>query len=587
MTADQEQRAEQFLKSINDAATAVGTRFVRLATVGAYVAVTVASTTHEMLLRGTNQVPLPFLNVPVPITGAFGFYTVAPWLIVLLHSDLLLQLSMLTAELARFDQEAKRLPREDRGWLRQRIKNVYYMLYLSGEAPSRFLYALSAFVTWVTAVAIPLALLLSIQIRFLPSHNTTATWLHRAALITDVVMVASIFLPHLWRRLGSSSGGGWPATILRRVISVPGFAVVACAVTLVVSLAVATLPDEQRGGTPWLAQGLDLSELVFTANQLGAAQINGLRDYGPSPQLRELLFQVAPSTALQGRDLRYARLYNAILPKVDLRAVRGESSTAPPPADCAARRGCQDPPECEMPGLQRAQLAGANLQWAAMQLAMLNEAILEDADLAWARLQWGSLFAARMNRANLVHARLQGVQLDSAKLCGANLNEAELHDATFRYAHLQGATLRGAQLSGAKLEGADLRGADLSGADLTNAVLRGAQLQGAVFGEAPRITGTVFAEANLDLTDLPSSVPARSEVDTYLAALACADPSVAHGLSMQALNSPARDREGLARILLDAQTRPECHGMASLPQAVTDDLAKAARVNGKQSPSNQ
>src|SRR5436190_13089342 len=105
MSDSRDQLAEKLLGSVNDAAAAVSSRFVTFVSVGAYVAVTVASTSHEMLLRATNLVTLPLLNAQIPIIGAFGFYTIAPWLIVLLHSDLLLQLSILSTELERFESE--------------------------------------------------------------------------------------------------------------------------------------------------------------------------------------------------------------------------------------------------------------------------------------------------------------------------------------------------------------------------------------------------------------------------------------------------------------------------------------------------
>ena len=93
MSDPREQHAEKLLAAVNEAAGSVSTRFVTFLTVSVYVAVTIASTTDEMLVRA-HLVTLPLLNTQIPISGPFGFYTVAPWLIVLLHADFLLQLSM-------------------------------------------------------------------------------------------------------------------------------------------------------------------------------------------------------------------------------------------------------------------------------------------------------------------------------------------------------------------------------------------------------------------------------------------------------------------------------------------------------------
>ena len=577
MAEGREQIAEKLLGAVNDAANAVSTRFVTFVSVGAYVAVTVASTTHEMLLRASNLVTLPLLNAQIPIIGPFGFYTIAPWLIVLLHSDLLLQLSILGNELARFDQEVNRVPEPQRTLLRQRVANFYYVLYLTGGAPSRILHFLSAFITWMTAVMIPLGLLLFIQIRFLPFHSPFDTWLHRAAVAADTGLILFILLPRLWPRLRAiAKESGWQA-LFRQAVSVPIFIVLACAATLFTSLFVATIP-QGPGGTSLFAQNMELRERVLTANVLSPEDINALRDASDPEQLREVLAKVMPFQALQGRDFRYADLYNAVLPRLDLRAVRSNDGQAgePLPADCDARRGCEDPPDCEERGLQRTQLIGANFAWASMQGAMFDEAILDDANFAWAKLQDGSLNRARLNRTILTSARLQNARLESAKLCGADLSEAEMNGASVARAYLQGASLRGARLASANLAGADLRGADLSEADLSDANLSGARLQGAVLRGA-KTRGAKFDGANVELADMSAlggaqPAPARAAVNAYLVELACADPSVAHGISGQALHSPARDGQALARGLLAARARPECSGLASLSQPLSKEL---------------
>jgi hypothetical protein len=99
-------------------------------------------------------------------------------------------------------------------------------------------------------------------------------------------------------------------------------------------------------------------------------------------------------------------------------------------------------------------------------------------------------------------------------------------------------------------------------------VLRGAKTPGARFDGA-----------NVELADLSapgSARPPRSEVDAYLVALACADPSVAHGLARQALHSPARDGQGLAAALLAARARPDCPAVAKLTETTRKDLARLA-----------
>lgn len=582
MAEGRDEIAEKYLASVNEAASAVSTRFVTFISVSAYVAVTVASTTHEMLLRANNMVTLPLLNAQIPIIGAFGFYTVAPWLIVLLHSDLLLQLSILANELDRFEQAAVECAAEKRTLLRQRLANFYYVLYLTDQAPSRFLHLLSAFITWVTTVAIPLGLLLWVQIRFLPFHSETDTWLHRGAVAADALLVVFVLLPRFSPRFRKAPGDpGWRMA-LRRVFSGPALVMVGCVAVVAFSVLVVTIPSAPGESTSWFKKNMDLRERVLVGNALTPEDVNALRDSTQPEQLRGVLAKVTPLYALQGRDFRFANLNNAVLPGLDLRALRPEDPAPPaePRPQCNNLRACEDPPECEDSQLRRTQLNGVDLGWASMQKAMFDEAVLEGANLSWARIQYGSFAGARMNTANLMSAKLTEARFPAARMCGTDLREADLQQAVLSDANLQGAILRKAKLKKANLERADLRGADLSEADLTDAVLRDAQLQGAVLRGA-LTQGAVFDGANVEMTDLSAAASARpaaspAGVTEYLAGLACTSPAVAVGLSRQALSSPSRDGRALARALLQARSRENCAGVAALADATVAQLEGVA-----------
>jgi len=569
---------------VNEAAAAVSTRFVTFISVSAYVAVTVASTTHEMLLRATNMVTLPLLNAQIPIIGAFGFYTIAPWLIVLLHSDLLLQLSILANELDRFEQSASQCSPDKRTLLRQRLANFYYVLYLTDQAPSRFLHLLSALITWVTTVAIPLGLLLWIQIRFLPFHSETDTWLHRGAVAADAMLIVFVLLPRFSPRFRKAPGDpGWRMA-LRRVFSGPSLVMLGCLSVVAFSLFVVTIPQEPGKGTALFARNMDLRERVLVGSALTPEDVNALRDSTEPEQLREVLAKVTPLYALQGRDFRFANLNNAVLPGLDLRALRSQDDGTPPPQagpQCEALQMCEDPPECENPQVRRTQLNGVDLSWASMQKAMFDEAVLEGANLSWARIQYGSFAAALMNTANLTAAKMREASFVRARMCGTDLREAELQLANLTGATLQGATLRKAKLKKANFEHADLRGADLSETDLTDANLRGAQLQGAMLRGATT-QGAVFDGANVEMTDLSAANAAKpgagpAGINEYLSELACASPAAAYGLSHQALTSPYRDGRGLALALLEARSRQDCAGVVALARQTIAQLERAAK----------
>jgi len=158
-----------------------------------------------------------------------------------------------------------------------------------------------------------------------------------------------------------------------------------------------------------------------------------------------------------------------------------------------------------------AYLRGANLSGANMQRAYLNLARLENANLSGADLTDAIIFQAIFDKtnfagANLTNARVIGtlgavdmtgvnakngrfgldmgnqpmgqMKFDSVggKFAKANFENADLNIAAFTFGDLTGANLKNANLHRADLVQADLTGADLTGADLT-----GADVNGAVF----------------------------------------------------------------------------------------------------------
>jgi uncharacterized protein YjbI with pentapeptide repeats len=559
MADEREQYAEKLLGAVNAAADSVSTRFVTFLTVAAYVAVTIASTTDEMLVRAS-PVTLPLLSANIPISGPFGFYTIAPWLIVLLHTDFLLQLSALGDKLSRFQRRIEDLPEAQRTLLHDRITNFYYVSYLTNRAPTRFAQAVSGLVIWLTAVVLPLMLLLWTQVRFLPFHSVSATWVHRIAVVIDALLIFTLW-PQLspGRRPFQEEPSGW-RRLLSRALSVRNLVGLFCGLSVLLCLFVATIPGD-RPGDDWFARkNLDLQEKVLT-NPLPAEVINALRD-GSIEQREKELDKVSPLNFLQGRDLRYANFFNAVLPKLDLRSRREED------------------------GVIVTELSGADLRWAQMQGVLLDQATLRGANLQGAQLQRSSLWAANLDGANLSSARLQDAKLGGSSLVsvrgagaqfqGADLSSANLEGADLSGAQLQGGNLRNARLAKANLRGAGLQGADLSDANLTGADLEGAQLQGTLL-RGTVVDRAALQKANLEHADVAATDEARRDsagTTTYLVTLACGDAHAARGLGLQALDSPHRDRPALAAALLEAGARPDCPGVKLLPGFLQEGLLR-------------
>jgi uncharacterized protein YjbI with pentapeptide repeats len=517
--------AEKLLSAVNGAAGAAGRRHLTFITLCVYVGLIIASTTDVMLLK-ISPVKLPLLDVGIPIKG---FYAVAPWLMALLHFDLLLQFQVLAWKLQPFNAEVNRLPESHRSQLHKRITSFFYTHLMGGGEHGTVLRWLYEAILWVTLMFLPLGLLLWAQTRFLCYHDTDITLSQKWAVTADILLLwgfwwllmedeakhPAVHPPHRWKPL---------QTLGAMTLRWRSWIFFAC---LLFTWQVAKIPGDVRFSeeTPWsylpkvwlesskkkssdkvepeknhlrrrlewwfVFRNLDLQEKVLTDNALSPKTINALRT-GDAKEREEALKEVV-GLDLRGRDLRHANLSGAALPKADMRSLEGQ------------------PTQLQGADLQVARLQGALLNKARMIGARLDRAQLQGAELYEAELQGVIMQGVQLQGARLSGAQLQGAFLDYAQLQGAYLGATRLQGAHLDKARMQGADLRGAQLqatdlqmvwmTGADLEGAQLQGANMEMARLQGASLERAQLQGANL-EWASIGGADLKNANLDLAAL-------------------------------------------------------------------------------------
>lgn len=582
MADETTQRAEDLLPVVNEAAASVSKRLFTFLTVAVYVAITVAATTDEMLLRGT-QVKLPLLDTEIPISGLFGFYTVAPWLLVLLHCDLLMQVNVLATKLFRFQERAAQLTALEQGRLSDRLASFHYVQFFLRAGSTRLVRAVPGLVLVATVVALPLLLLCWTQLRFSVLHDPVVTWSQRLALATDLGAILLVLWPALARRdgIGAPDDRERPRSAVPNLISVRMAVATTCVLIAALSIA-GSIPTKRPGAGFWSGlRRLNLREAVLTPDKLSAEAINALLE-GPVAKRESQLAQVSRRSVLQGRNLSDANLYAAVLPRADLRAMRiGDDSW-------------------------ETRLTNADMRWAQMQQVLLDDADLHHASLDGAHLQGASLVRANLRRATLIGAELQDAKLNDAslrraalqraQLQGADLSRADLRAADLSGADLTGAILRGAQLEGAILDGTVLDGAELSEARLDDANLRHAQLRATAFDGAT-LDGVRLEHATLCLTPVrevrdQTNSPARwqpaaasaadapgpsGDGDTaeYLRKLACEDEYVARGIVAQALSSKDSSRQALAAALVSPPPA-SCAGLLALPGHIRDALQKRA-----------
>lgn len=129
-----------------------------------------------------------------------------------------------------------------------------------------------------------------------------------------------------------------------------------------------------------------------------------------------------------------------------------------------------------LPRLQKANLAGADL---------------EGVNLSGANLQRANLTKAKLAGANLEKANLTLAQLSEVNLDGASLTEAVLTEAILTNASLKGAQMNKVSAMKVNASGSNLDDTTLTYGDFREALLDGASLKGA------RITGCVFSGVQL------------------------------------------------------------------------------------------
>lgn len=481
-------------------------------TFGLYLAVTVGATTHEQLLR-ESPVGLPILNVEIPL---FGFYWIAPALFVLLHFNLMLQFHLLSQKLRRLQAAIRELPLSQRKLQLTGLDSFAFSHMLIGEHHSWLFRTLFRFIIWITVIILPIALLLGVQVRFLPYHDADTTTAHRFLILLDLLLLVVI-----WPQVVLGAGGQadqrtlWRAAGTLRDVAVSLVAILVGLASLFVFTfpaahgqrmaddgicappeligdpmeAVLLDPDcglaptflaswwsespmprvedcgvgfqEERpepvifGPTLWLLQ-----ELPFVTRNLEVTETNLVSAWPSDEQLAKFgegkaWQNFGQPIALRGRDLRYGRFRASTMVHADLRGA-----------------------DLQGTDLLVADLQGAALHAANFQGANLGDANLQGAVLHKAELQGACLTSVNLQGAGLVGANLQDANLHVANLQGALLPTADLRGANLRAANLQGADLR-ANLQDADLGNADLQGADLEGANLEGTVLLGANLQGA------------------------------------------------------------------------------------------------------------
>ncbi|HWM94766.1 MAG TPA: pentapeptide repeat-containing protein [Thermoanaerobaculia bacterium] len=467
---------ERIVKPIEDAGALYTRLSITFIIACLYFGITVASTTHRLLLLG-GSLQLPLLGVSISLRG---FYFVAPALILGLHVHLLVQYYILVRRL--IEPRTDALGDDRDFFLYPALPVLRHVLSPRTEEPwVSFLIRLGLY--GIHAV-LPLSILLLAHYFFLPYHSFWITLWHQLLITIDLGVLWCLFglLPmhrdRVMREGKKGKDSWWPldARAAKGLAIVGGLLYYTFFVAIVPGTWIELAWNEEQVCKPGLlTRNLELADEY-------------LLDEPVTPELRAIIMgddsgelvypRHAMGARLKGRNLRCAnlegaKLFNADLCGADLRDAR----------------------------LVGADLRGANLNPLVVKVNMVQVRIphqqprcLNSDEIAQTaeRLQRTSLDRARLRLVKLEKARLHRASFEGADLQGVDLRNLELSSANFRLASMQGADLAGADLSRASLARADLSGARLEGATLNHAYLGGARLHRADASLAS------FVQANLE-----------------------------------------------------------------------------------------
>ena len=223
------------LDALNTAAARTNAVWLLFLGLLAYVALAVGALTHRDLLLDAG-IALPLLQTRIDLGR---FFVGAPAVLALAHLALIAQFTLLARKAVEFNGAVRLLESTDLRShpLRLELDSFFFAQAIAGPERSRVVGAILYGLGWLTLLLLPLALLVYLQIAFLPFHNATVSAMQRGIVLADiaVVLLAGVFLlraeTSFFRaalRLGISN----PGSVAFGLATLAGAAFVAVAATV-------------------------------------------------------------------------------------------------------------------------------------------------------------------------------------------------------------------------------------------------------------------------------------------------------------------------------------------------------------------
>lgn len=517
--ADKAYSLDALRTAVDDAAKASGRLWVSYVLALFYFLIAAGGVTHkDMFLE--RPVKLPFLGVDLPIVG---FFTLAPPIFVMLHAYVLLTFTVMARKVEAFNAALlKQVPNtEQQQAMRQQLPSSPFVQSLVG--PRELRYGLIGWLLGAVAIASlmlgPVALLLFLQMQFLPYHSYSATWSARLSLCADLVL-----LWRLWRWLGflplpfpNFGFSRLPRLLPQAIACTP--CCVGTLATIWLAFCICTFPGEKlddlgKGG--WLREtlidgtstGLDENgnTVAFDPYLRGVDPISHRPTTWLTNRLVLMDFDIAEDTRFESKEKFELHSVTFVLRAHDLRrAVLSNSDLRKADLTGAVLIGAMlNGAKLDHAKLDGAQLRGASLETTSLQGASLRGAALDGAKLNGAQLQATSMIGAQLVGARIESANLTDSILDGANLQDANLTDSNLSGSSLKLAILRRTILRNANLSGVNFDRSEMQMANLEDANCEGASFDFTNMQGALLLRT-NLSATSFHDSMLQLVDFDDS----------------------------------------------------------------------------------
>jgi uncharacterized protein YjbI with pentapeptide repeats len=514
-----------------------------------FVGIIVEGTTHEQLLNPDIKIALPVLGSSLPV---LSFYVFAPIFIILLHIQLLLQVSQLAESFFNFNKKltfknlnSKIDPQEE--WKNQVLPTLTTTVLLQPPKTNRVTLLIMRFMAFIFYWCLTPFILVRMQLKFLPYHSNGITLSHQLSLSLSLILIA-VFYCIIWKYTNQKKIEFKNFTILLQIAffwivyllsehDLPlsltlvaafcyivwkrinekraafknlevflqlSFFLIAYTLIPLFCWTVLKIPDNNEECLPKIFGIVAENILEMPTQKKGCVNIGTLIDRNLILTSKKLALR--PEAEIRddfihkdNRDKRL-ELYEALnLTNRDLRFANFEEADLTK----ADFRGSK----LDNAKFSRAKLENSkwnpyknpdeSLNKTSAKNADMELANLQGADMELANLQGAEMVSANLKGANMKRANLKGAEMKRANLQGAYMMEANLQGAYMMEANLQGADMMEANLEGANMIEANLQGADMESANLKGAEMKRANLQGAYMMEA-NLQGAYMKYAHLE-----------------------------------------------------------------------------------------